>query len=56
MGKYPLIVFLQGDSYGYIGSDLFGINYEKWDFNEDVLLAEIFAGGGVIKPNASGRS
>lgn len=52
--KYPLIVFIQGDSYGYIGSDLFGINYEKWDFNEDVLMAEIFAGGGVIKPNASG--
>lgn len=52
--KYPLIVLLQGDSYGYIGSDLFGINYEKWDFNEDVLMAEVFAGGGVIKPNASG--
>ncbi len=52
--KYPLIVFLQGESYGYIGSDLFSVDYEKWDYNQDVLMAEIFAGGGVIKPNASG--
>src|SRR5574344_298487 len=52
--KYPLIVLLQGDSYGYIGSDLFSVDYEKWDYNQDVLMAEIFAGGGVIKPNASG--
>ena len=52
--KYPLIVFIQHDSYGYIGSDLFSVDYEKWDYNQDVLMAEIFAGGGVIKPNASG--
>ena len=52
--KYPLIVFLQGESYGYIGSDLFSVDYEKWDYNQDVLMAEIFAGGGVIKPNSSG--
>ena len=52
--KYPLIVLLQGESYGYIGSDLFSVDYEKWDYNQDVLMAEIFAGGGVIKPNASG--
>ncbi len=52
--KYPLIVAIQHDSYGYIGSDLFSVDYEKWDYNQDVLMAEIFAGGGVIKPNASG--
>lgn len=51
---YPLIVAIQHDSYGYIGSDLFSVDYEKWDYNQDVLMAEIFAGGGVIKPNASG--
>ena len=52
--KYPLIIAIQHDSYGYIGSDLFSVDYEKWDYNQDVLMAEIFAGGGIIKPNASG--
>lgn len=51
--KYPLIIAFQPDSYGYIGSDLFSVDYEKWDYNQDVLMAEIFAGGGIIKPNAS---
>ena len=28
--KYPLIIAIQHDSYGYIGSDLFSVDYEKW--------------------------
>ena len=51
--KYPLVIAFQPESYGYIGSDLFSVDYEKWDYNQDVLMAEIFAGGGIIKPNAS---
>ena len=52
--KYPLVIALQHDSYGYVGSDLFSVDYEKWDYNADVLMAEIFAGGGLIKPLSSG--
>lgn len=51
---YPLVIALQHDSYGYVGSDLFSVDYEKWDYNADVLMAEIFAGGGLIKPLSSG--
>lgn len=52
--KLPVIVAIQGNSYGYVGSDLFSVSYEKWDFNADELLSEIFAGGGVIKPLSTG--
>ena len=33
---YPLVIALQHDSYGYVGSDLFSVDYEKWDYNADV--------------------
>ena len=51
---YPLVIAIQGDGYGYVGSDLFSVDYEKWDYNADVLMAEIFAGGGVIRPLSTG--
>lgn len=52
--KNPVLIAIQHDNYGYVGSDLFSESYEKWDFNSDVLLAEIFAGGGIIKPLTTG--
>lgn len=52
--KNPVLIAIQHDNYGYVGSDLFSESYEKWDFNADVLLAEIFAGGGIIKPLTTG--
>ena len=48
--KNPLLIAIQHDNYGYVGNDLFTVDYEKWDYNADVFLAEIFAGGGIIKP------
>jgi hypothetical protein len=50
----PAIVLIQHDSYGYVGSDLFSVNYELWEYNNDVLLSEIFAGGAIIKPLSTG--
>jgi len=50
----PVLIAIQHDNYGYVGSDLFSESYEKWDYNADVFLAEIFAGGGIIKPMSTG--
>ena len=52
--KNPVLIAMQHDNYGYVGNDLFTVDYEKWDYNSDVLLAEIFAGGGIIKPLTTG--
>ena len=52
--KNPVLIAMQHDNYGYVGNDLFTVDYEKWDYNADVFLAEIFAGGGIIKPMSTG--
>jgi len=52
--KNPVLIAMQHDNYGYVGNDLFTVDYEKWDYNADVFLAEIFAGGGIIKPLSTG--
>jgi len=52
--KNPVLIAIQHDNYGYVGNDLFTVDYEKWDYNADVFLAEIFAGGGIIKPLSTG--
>ena len=52
--KNPVLIAMQHDNYGYVGNDLFTVDYEKWDYNADVFLAEIFAGGGIIKPLTTG--
>jgi len=52
--KNPVLIAIQHDNYGYVGNDLFTVDYEKWDYNADVFLAEIFAGGGIIKPMSTG--
>ena len=52
--KNPVLIAMQHDNYGYVGNDLFTVDYEKWDYNADVFLAEIFAGGGIIKPKSTG--
>ena len=52
--KNPVLIAIQHDNYGYVGNDLFTVDYEKWDYNADVVLAEIFAGGGIIKPMSTG--
>ena len=50
----PAVIAIQHDSYGWVGSDLQDVAYENWDVNEDRLLAEIFIGGGIIKPLSTG--
>jgi hypothetical protein len=52
--KNPVLIAMQHDNYGYVGNDLFTADYEKWDYNADVFLAEVFAGGGIIKPMSTG--
>jgi len=54
VSKVPAIVLIQHESYGYVGNDLFSVDFEKWEYNEDIFMAEIFAGGGIIKPLSTG--
>ena len=50
----PAVVAIQYDSYGYAGSEIFTGEFEKWELNTDNLIAEIFAGGAILKPNSTG--
>ena len=50
----PAVVAIQYDSYGYAGSEIFTGEFEKWELNTDNMIAEIFAGGAILKPNSTG--